>query len=162
MTELPDLALPATNGNRVNLAKLPGTAVCFIYPYTGKPGIPDPPGWDDIPGAHGSTPQAKAYAVLLPRFQRLAVGLFGLSLQDNGWQKEFVSRAGIGFPLLSDSEGHFSRALSLERFIAGGREFLKRRTLVINDGRIIHDRREIAAPETDAAEVLIWLGEHRL
>jgi peroxiredoxin len=61
---LPDVELPATTGAPVNLRRLPGSTVIFCYPWTGRPGLPDPPGWDNIPGAHGSTPQAQAYAAL--------------------------------------------------------------------------------------------------
>lgn len=28
----------------------------FAYPRTGKPGVPNPEGWDAIPGARGCTP----------------------------------------------------------------------------------------------------------
>jgi hypothetical protein len=35
---LPDLALPATSGPAVNLSKLKGRAVIYIYPRTGVPG----------------------------------------------------------------------------------------------------------------------------
>ena len=56
-TRLPDVALVATHGAPVNLARFQERAVVFVYPYTGTPGQPNPPGWDDIPGAHGSTPE---------------------------------------------------------------------------------------------------------
>ncbi len=36
---LPDLALPATSGEAVNLAKLKGRTVVYIYPRTGVPGV---------------------------------------------------------------------------------------------------------------------------
>jgi hypothetical protein len=42
-TKLPDLALPATSGPAVNLSKLNGRAVVYIYPRTGVPGIDAPP-----------------------------------------------------------------------------------------------------------------------
>lgn len=46
---LPDLALPATNGTDVSLARLTGRAVVFIYPRTGTPekiGLVD--NWDQF------------------------------------------------------------------------------------------------------------------
>ena len=36
---VPDLALPATSGGPVNLAKQPGRTVVYIYPRTGVPGV---------------------------------------------------------------------------------------------------------------------------
>ena len=39
-TELPDLALAATDGSEVALAGLAGRAVVYAYPWTGRPGEP--------------------------------------------------------------------------------------------------------------------------
>ena len=50
---LPDIALLATSGAPVNLSKLKGRTVLYIYPRTGVPGVDAPPGWDQIPGARG-------------------------------------------------------------------------------------------------------------
>jgi hypothetical protein len=65
---LPDLALPATTGAPVNLAKLKGRTVVYIHPRTGGvPGVDLPPGWNETPGARLHT------AVLrLPRSFRRA------------------------------------------------------------------------------------------
>ncbi|HEX6828765.1 MAG TPA: hypothetical protein VF104_07280, partial [Burkholderiales bacterium] len=55
---LPKLVLPATDGTDVDLAAIPGRVVIYIYPMTGRPGVPLPDGWDGIPGARGCTPQS--------------------------------------------------------------------------------------------------------
>ena len=55
---LPDIALPATSGQNVSLATLWGTTVLYAYPRTSPPGGTPIPGWDQIPGAKGCTPQA--------------------------------------------------------------------------------------------------------
>ena len=60
-TRLPDVALPATFAAPVNLARYQERAIVFIYPFTGTPGEPNPPDWDTIPGAHGSTPEAEGF-----------------------------------------------------------------------------------------------------
>jgi peroxiredoxin len=150
--KLPDIELPSTLGGTVNPSKLKGRAVIFCYPYTGRPGIPDPEGWDHIPGAHGSTPQAKAYAALYPEFVVRGISVYGLSLQDTAWQKEFAGRCEIPFPLLSDTE----RTLGLETFKAGPRDFLRRVTLIVEDGSIIA-RRYPTNPEKDASEILPFI-----
>ena len=33
----------------------------IVYPWTGRPGHPNPPDWDVIPGAHGSTPELEGF-----------------------------------------------------------------------------------------------------
>jgi peroxiredoxin len=59
--QIPSLALPSTSGKRVDASGLTGTVVLFCYPHTGRPDVPDPIGWDEIPGARGCTPQACAF-----------------------------------------------------------------------------------------------------
>src|ERR1044072_2523133 len=58
---LPDLSLPATSDPAVNLSKLTGRTVVYVYPRTGVPGIANPDGWDQIPGARGCTPQSCSF-----------------------------------------------------------------------------------------------------
>ena len=53
---LPSLLLNATEGSQIDLSKLSGRTVIYIYPRTGVPGRPMPEGWNEIPGARGCTP----------------------------------------------------------------------------------------------------------
>lgn len=151
---LPDIALKATNGPDVNPAQIQGLCIYFCYPYTGKPGVPDPDGWDHIPGAHGSTPQAVAYSGLIDAFSRLNTQVFGLSFQNSDWQKEFVARQKLRVTLLSDIDGRFAEALALKTFNAGARIFLSRVTLIARDSLIIGMRDVIPEPSEDAAATL--------
>jgi len=52
--KLPSLSLAATNGSQVDLSKLAGRTLVYIYPRTGVPGQQPPDGWDQIPGARGA------------------------------------------------------------------------------------------------------------
>ncbi|MGH6907559.1 MAG: peroxiredoxin [Aestuariivirga sp.] len=151
---LPDVELAATDGSLVNPSKLEGFVVIFCYPWTGRPGHSNPPEWDDIPGAHGSTPQAVAYAKSYADFQKRNVQIFGLSFQNTEWQREFAARCKLPFPLLSDARREFSNALGLPIFTAGGEEYLKRLTLIASDSIVQAVRFPIPVPESDAEEVL--------
>lgn len=146
----PDVELPATDGSYVNPSKLEGSTVIFCYPWTGRPGHPDPPGWDTIPGAHGSTPQALAYSKYYNDFLDVNIQIFGLSFQDAEWQQEFASRCKLPFPLLSDHGRAFSNALGLQVFSTGGKDYLVRRTLIALGGIIEFDRTAWADPADDA------------
>jgi len=115
--KLPDLALPATRGGAINLALLPGRTVLYIYPRTGVPGVDLPPGWDDIPGARGCTPQSCSFRDHFAELKALGVAhVFGLSTQDTDYQREAAERLHLPFPLLSDAELKFTRALDLPTF----------------------------------------------
>jgi peroxiredoxin len=155
---LPGLALQATTGAWVNLAQEQGRSVCFFYPYTGRPGYADPPGWDDIPGAHGSTPQALAFSKRCAEFETLGVKIFGIGSQPLEWQTEFVSRNALTFALLSDADMKLADHLAVRRFQAGERDYFKRTTFVVSDGSIQH-RRDNVDPHQDAAQCLEWLRQ---
>jgi peroxiredoxin len=149
----PSVMLRSTEGGLVDLSTIPGLCVVFCYPYSGQPGVPDPLGWDDIPGAHGSTPQAIGFSKLYDEFRTLDVKLWGLSFQSPAWQLEFTTRCALKVPLLSDEDRTFSAALNLRTFMAGESGFLSRCTLLARDGKIITAHAP-AAPERDAAHCL--------
>ena len=99
---LPDVALPTTGGREVSLARLPGRTIVYCYPWTGRPGQPNPPGWDDIPGAHGSTPQTEGFRDLYVGFRQVGAEVFGLSTQPTSYQRELVERLAVPFEIISD------------------------------------------------------------
>jgi peroxiredoxin len=155
---MPDIALPATSGGTVNLATRLGRVIVYCYPWTGRPGAPNPPGWDDIPGAHGSTPQTEGFRNLHAGFHQVGAEIFGLSTQPVDYQRELVERLGVPFALISDEGFALQRALSLPTFATGGVTYLKRLTLGLMDGRIDRVYYPIAAPAAHAREVCAWLG----
>lgn len=157
-TQMPVVALPATTGGAVDLSCTAGRVIVFVYPWTGRPVLDNPPGWDDIPGAHGSTPQAQGYAALHDAFVQLGATVYGLSTQETGWQQEFAARLGLPYALLSDAELAFADALGLPRFATGGVTYLRRLTLAVRDGAIEHVWYPAHPPDANAREVLAWLA----
>jgi peroxiredoxin len=156
---MPGVALPATGGRSVDLSKLPGRTVVYAYPRTGKPGVPNPTGWDMIPGARGCSPQSCAFRDHFAELQRLGVAqLFGLSTQDTAYQAEAAARLHLPFPLLSDAGLALTRALRLPTFEVDGMTLLKRLTLVIDGGRIAHVFYPVFPPDQNAAAVVEWLA----
>ena len=159
---LPDVALAATGGDPVNLAKLPGRTIVYIYPRTGVPGVPLPDGWDMIPGARGCTPQSCGFRDHHAELAGLGVKhLYGLSVQDTAYQQEAVNRLHLPFALLSDEHLRFTRALNLPTFVTSGMTLLKRMALVIDDGVITHVFYPVFPPDRNAEEVAQWLKDSR-
>lgn len=158
---LPPISLPATDGGNVSLATRPGLSIVAVYPWTGRPGHPNPPDWDDIPGAHGSTPELEGFRDAHDDFARLDATIFGLSLQTTDYQREFAERLGLNFQILSDAERHFADALALPNFITGGESYLKRLTLVIADGRIENLFYPVVEPAAHAGEVWAYLTKRQ-
>jgi len=155
---LPDMALPATSGGDVNLARLLGRTVLYIYPRTGVPGVDAPPGWDDIPGARGCTPQSCGFRDHFAELKELSVAhLFGLSTQETGYQREVAERLHLPFAILSDAKLALTRALKLPTFTTSGMTLLKRAALVVDDGVIAKVFYPVFPPDKNAAEVIAWL-----
>jgi peroxiredoxin len=155
---LPDVALPATDGKARSLAGLAGRWVVFIYPWTGRPGLPNPPAWDDIAGAHGSTPEAEGFRDRYETLREIGFDVLGLSGQTTADQHEFAARIRLPFPLLSDARGRLRAALGLPAFETGGTTYLNRLTLVLRDGLIERVVYPVHPPHTHAADLLASLA----
>jgi peroxiredoxin len=156
---LPSLALAATDGGAVDLAKLKGRTVVYIYPRTGVPGQALPDGWDQIPGARGCTPQSCSFRDHFAELKRLGIDhLYGLSTQDSAYQREAADRLRLPFPVLSDEALKLARAISLPTFEAAGMTLLKRMALVIEDGVIAKVFYPVFPPDKNAEEVIAWLS----
>jgi peroxiredoxin len=159
--KLPDLSLPATSGPAVNLSKLNGRVVVYVYPRTGVPGIDALPGWDDIPGARGCTPQSCGFRDHLAELKALGVGhVYGISTQDTAYQREAAERLHLPFAILSDAGLKLAHALKLPIFTTSGMTLLKRMALVIDDSTIVKAFYPVFPPDKNAAEVIAWLRGH--
>ncbi|HSY04080.1 MAG TPA: peroxiredoxin [Acidobacteriaceae bacterium] len=157
---LPSVPLPATDGATIDLRTLPGLTVVYAYPRTGRPGEPNPDGWEAIPGARGCTPQTCAFRDHFADLQSLGVhDLYGLSTQDTAYQRELAERLHLPFPILSDEKLALTRALRLPTFQTHGMTLLKRLALILRDGVIEHVFYPVYPPDQNAADVVAWLNE---
>jgi peroxiredoxin len=155
---LPSLVLAATDGSNVDLSKLSGRTVVYVYPRTGVPGQPLPEGWNEIPGARGCTPQSCGFRDHFGELKRLGVvRVFGLSTQDTAYQREAVERLHLPFPVLSDERLALARALDLPTFTTSGMTLLKRMALIIDHGVISKAFYPVFPPDKNAEEVIAWL-----
>ena len=155
---LPDITLPATSGPAVNLSKLKGLSVLYIYPRTGVPGVDAPPGWDDIPGARGCTPQSCGFRDHFAELKALGVAqVYGLSSQDTAYQREAAERLHLPFPLLSDVELKLKAATGLPTFFTSGMTLYKRMALVLEGAAIARVFYPVFPPDKNAEKVMAWL-----
>lgn len=158
--DLPPITLASTSGHEVTLPEALGElGVLFIYPRTGTPGRPLLPGWDDIPGARGCTPQACSYRDNSAEFDRLGVILFGLSAQTPADQAEFKERESIPYDLLADPHLKLAEGLGLPTFETSGLMLYRRLTMVVREGRIARVFYPVFPPDQDAANVIACLTD---
>jgi peroxiredoxin len=117
-----------------------------------------PPGWGDIPGARGCTPEACSFRDLAAEFAEAGAELYGLSTQDTGYQREAADRLHLPYPLLSDADLALARALRLPTFDVEGTTLLRRLTMVLRDGRVDRVQYPVFPPDRAAADALALLG----
>lgn len=157
---LPDIFLDSTQNTPINLSAIKGWVVIYCYPMIGKPNVPLPDGWDEIPGARGCTPQSCAFRNNFVTFARLKTQVFGLSIQRTEYQQEVATRLALPYLLLSDKGLEFARALNLPTFQVENLELIKRLTLIIQNGIIRQCFYPVFPPDKNAEEVIHWLESH--
>ncbi len=144
----------------VDLSKISGCTVVYIYPRTGRPDEEPPTGWNEIPGARGCTPQSCSFRDHKAELERLRAKIFGLSTQDSAYQLEAVERLHLPFELLSDQNLALSKALSLPTFSAAGMLLIKRVTLILKDGEVEKVFYPVFPPDKNAEDVICWLTDN--
>ncbi|HEY2987059.1 MAG TPA: peroxiredoxin [Candidatus Binatia bacterium] len=157
---VPSVSLRSTAGRLIDLSKLRGRTVLYCYPRTGRPDVDPPPGWNEIPGARGCTPQSCAFRDHFEELKTVGAGVFGLSTQTTVYQREAVERLHLPFDLLSDAELSFAKALRLPTFEVQRMTLIKRLTLVIRDGQIEKVFYPVFPPDQNAQEVVSWLSQN--
>ena len=157
---LPKISLKSTRGDLINLGRLRGKVVIYCYPMTGQPNVPLPEGWDQIPGARGCTPQSCSFRDHYQDLQALGAEVVGLSVQTTEYQKEMANRLHLPFPVVSDMNYQFQKALNMPTFVAAGMTLLKRVTLIANNGVIEAVHYPIFPSDSDPAWVINYLKGH--
>lgn len=156
--KLPDIDLLATDGSVVNLSAQKRKTVVYCYPMTGKPGIPLPEGWNEIPGARGCTPQSCSFRDHHSELSALDADVFGLSTQNTEYQKEMAERLHLPFLVLSDANFKFCEVMRLPTFDVSGMRLLKRVTMIAENNSVIGVHYPIFPSDSDANWVIDQLS----
>ena len=152
------LSLISTKDTHVKLSALPGLTILFCYPRTGAPGEKVSDEWNNTPGARGCTAEATSYRDNLSTLKELGVDtVFGLSTQDNAFQKEAKERLGLPYDLLSDEKLEFVKAMRMPIFEWEGQQLIKRCTLAFREGKVEHVWYPVFPPDENPDEVAAWL-----
>jgi peroxiredoxin len=154
---LPDLVLPSSQG-AVNVRDFD---VLYVYPRSGRPGRSMLPGWDQIPGARGCTPQSCGFRDHNAELAAIGVRVAGLSAQCLEDQVEFAERNRMPFPIVSDEWLDLARDPGLPTFDVEGLTLYKRLALIAEEGRIVKVFYPVFPPDRNARDVLDWLEANR-
>ena len=155
--EVPSLTLDSTRGP----VDVSAFTVVYVYPRTGKPGVPSLPGWDAFPGARGCTPQSCAFRDHAADLAELGASVAGLSAQSLEDQIEFAGRNHLPYPVVADPGLRLREALGLPTFEIAGHTLYKRLAWIARDRRIERVFYPVFPPDRNAADVVDWLRAHR-
>ena len=130
--------------------------------------MPSLPGWDEIPGARGCTPQSCGFRDHAAELRRFGADVAGLSAQTLEEQVELSERLGILYPVIADPGLRLRDTLGLPTFEFEPRDsplgtvpsatLYKRVTLVFEAGRIAKVFYPVFPPDRNAEEVVAWLA----
>jgi len=155
--QVPAVVLESSLGT-VDFGKLCAErAVVYVYPRAGRPGVPLLPGWDEIPGARGCTPQSCGFRDHAAELAAFGARVAGVSAQTLADQREFAERNRMPFPVVADPELRLRDALGLPTFVVEGLELYKRLAFVAERGRIVKVFYPVFPPDRNAADVVAWL-----
>jgi len=150
--------LKSTDDKLVELSEIKGLTIIYIYPMTGQPDKPLPDNWDNIPGARGCTPQSCSFRDNFSQLKRLNVdNIFGLSTQNNQYQKEMVKRLSLPYQVLSDEKLEFANQLKLPIFEVERMKLIKRITLILSNNKIIKYFYPVFPPDKNVSDVIKFL-----
>lgn len=145
---MPTVRLPAHDGDSYDVAEVGAWTVLAALPGATADPTSYPPGWLEIPGAPGCTLEATTYRDMATEFAAVGISVRALSMSTPQQAAPWAERLGLPYPLLSDVDAELVTALRLPTFHAGGRDHLKRLTLVIDPQRVV---RSVQFPITDPA-----------
>jgi peroxiredoxin Q/BCP len=147
-TKAPDFALADKDGNIVKLGDFAGKKlVLYFYPKDNTPGC---------------TRQACAFASLYDGFKDKDVAVVGISKDSAASHRKFAEKYGLPFVLLSDPELEAIKAYDVwqEKKLYGKVSFgVVRTTYIIDENGTIEKTMPKVKPDTNAADILEYLGK---
>jgi peroxiredoxin len=156
-TKLPSIILRSRSDKDVDVGGTVGMTVIFFYPMNGRPDSPPMVGWNEIPGARGCTPQSCSYRDNYLILQEMGIKVFGISTQSLTDQKEAHQRLNLPFDLLNDSAFSLTKTMHLPTFKYEKSTYIKRITLIIENGIIKRVFYPVFPPNENVIEVIEWL-----
>jgi len=155
--DIPWIVLESSRGP-VDLGELCATrGVVYAYPRTGRPGVPSPAGWDDIPGARGCTPQSCAFRDHVAELTDLGALVAGVSAQSLDDQIEFAVRNRMPFPVIADPDLRLRDLMGLPTFEVEETVLYRRLAWIAERGRIVKVFHPVFPPDRNVADVIHWL-----
>jgi thioredoxin-dependent peroxiredoxin len=141
---IPNFSLPVCNFSKKNITQddfAQGLFVLYLYPK-------------DM--TSGCTIEAQNFRDLKPEFEKIGVGVFGLSKDSEKRHDKFIEKESLNFPLIVDEDSELIATLGswVEKSMYGRKYMgVDRSTFLIRDGVIVREWRKVKVPG-HATEIL--------
>ena len=157
--QIPEVALPSTkDGDFFDFTDIKQKyAILYFFPRMIMPGTDPPPGWNDMPGARGCTPQNISFSENSKMFEKFDAILIGISSQPIRDLRQLSSMRRISQVLVSDKKLEFQKKIKVPTFELQSTTMYKRLTLIVKDSTIIKAFYPVFPPDKHVFEVIEWL-----
>lgn len=128
-------------------------------------GLPEkelPSGWNNIPGAHGCTPQNLSINNHLAQLEKMDAIPIGISTQPIAELEQLSSIRNLSQILISDSKLEFQNKLNMPVFVADGNTMYKRLSLIVKNSKIVKIFYPVFPPDKHIFEILEWLEKEQI
>ena len=158
---IPSISLPNQEGNYLRLDRSDTfRIIIYFFPMTGRPDMPLPQNWNEIPGAHGCTLQTCKFRDNYDDLISLNAVPIGISTQSVSYNKEMTNRLSVPFDVLSDEKLELKNVLKLPTFLVEDKIYLKRLTLIVEKKIVKKVFYPIYPIDKHIDGVLKWLKEN--
>ena len=156
--KLPNLILPSTKNSFFDLSAIEKKyGILYFFPMMSMPEKELPPGWDEIPGARGCTPQnisVTKHMIDLEKHDAIPIGISSQPIAD---LEQLSSLRNLSQILLSDNKLESQKKLNVPVFAVDGNSLYKRLTLIVKNFKIVKVFYPVFPPDEHIFEILKWL-----
>ena len=158
---IPSISLENQDGNLLRLDRSDTfRMIIYFFPRTGRPDLPLPDNWNNIPGASGCTLETCKFRDHYDDLISLNAVPMGITTQTNEYNKEMTKRLSVPFDILSDENLKLKNALNLPTFSVKNKIYFKRLTLIIEKKIVKKVFYPIYPIENHLNDVLQWLKKN--
>ena len=156
--QIPEITMPSTKNNFFDFSAIDKkNTILYFFPMMGMPDRELPPGWNDIPGARGCTPQNISINKHLKDLEEHDAVPIGISTQPIADLEQLSSIRNLSQILVSDNNLEFQKHLNIPVFAINRNTMYKRLTLVVKNSKIIKVFYPVFPPDKHVSEILKWL-----
>jgi len=155
---VPSIILQSSIGDSLDVSKIKCEfVVLYFFPMMAVSEERLPPGWNDIVGARGCTPQNITINEHIDDLLKYDATSVGISTQPIDELTKLSSVRKFSQPILSDNSLKFQENLNIPTFQVENKTMYKRLTLILKESKVIKVFYPVFPPDKHIFEILEWL-----